>query len=157
VFSLALDDLIAYTDWERRNWYEWFRSRGDQVLAVSIGAHGDGRFHSVGESVRHIFSAEKRYVERLSGRPLTEAASIPADNNEALFQFGQLSRRSLQELIETFPAQEWDVPQNLKFPNWNASLKATPKKIVVHILFHEIPLGADRHSATLEGACGSTP
>jgi uncharacterized damage-inducible protein DinB len=138
MFSLGLDDLIAYTGWERQKWYEWLRSHGDQVLAISAGPHGDGRFHSVGELVRHIFSAEKRYVERLSGRSLTDPESIPTDSSEVLFQFGQLSRKGLQDLVETFPAQAWDVPQEFKFPNWNASLKATPRKIVVHILTHEI-------------------
>ncbi len=86
--------------------------------------------------VRHIFSAEKRYVDRLSGWPLTDTASIPTDSIEALFQFGQQSRKELKELFETFPAQERDAPKELKFPN--AIGTATPKKIVIHILLHEI-------------------
>jgi len=63
--------------------------------------------------VRHIFSAEKRYVDRLSGWPLTDTASIPTDSIEALFQFGQQSRKELKELFETFPAQERDGPKEL--------------------------------------------
>jgi len=86
--------------------------------------------------VRHIFSAEKRYVERLSGRRLSDPASIPSDNVEALFEFSQTSRKQLRKFIETFPAQEWDVPQDFKL--LNNSLRATPRKIVVHILMHEI-------------------
>src|SRR3989442_10744677 len=85
--GLSLIDLMDYTDWERRKWYDWLRQRGQQVLEISAGPHGDGRFQSVGELVKHIFTAEKRYVERLSGRPLTDPASIPNDNIEALFQF----------------------------------------------------------------------
>lgn len=108
------------------------------MLATNAGPHGDGSIHTVGDLVRHIFSAEKRYVERLWGWPLTDTASIPTENNEALFQFGQLSRKGLGELVETFPTQKWDVAQDLKFPNWNASVKATPRKIVVHVLMHEI-------------------
>jgi len=46
--SLSLSELMDYTDWERRKWYEWLRR------------HGDGRFQTVGELLRHIFSAEKR-------------------------------------------------------------------------------------------------
>jgi hypothetical protein len=46
-----------------------------------------------GDLVRHIFSAEKRYVERLSDRPLTDTASIPNDNLEALFGFGPADPR----------------------------------------------------------------
>ena len=70
--NLNLNDLIDYTEWERQKWYVWLRQHGDQVLKISAGPYGDGRFETVGELVRHIFSAEKRYVERLSGRGLTD-------------------------------------------------------------------------------------
>jgi uncharacterized damage-inducible protein DinB len=135
---LSLSDLTDYTDWERERWHHWFRQLGDQVLRITAGPHGDGRFQSIGDLVRHIFGAEKRYVERISDRPLTDLASIPNDNIEALFQFSQTSRKELKELVETFPAEEWDVPKELKFPNLNMVARATPKKIVIHILMHEI-------------------
>jgi uncharacterized damage-inducible protein DinB len=134
--ALSLNDLIEYTDWERRKWYDWLREHGDQVLKISAGPHGDGRFESVGELVRHIFSAEKRYVERLSGRSLTDTAFIPNDNIEALFQFSQQSRNELRELVETFPAQEWDTPRDFKILTY--FVRTTPKKIVIHVLMHEI-------------------
>ena len=86
--------------------------------------------------MRHIFSAEQRYVERLSGRPLTDTASIPTDDVEALFQFGGRSRDGLRALITTFPAAQWDVVH--EFPLMNRVLRATPRKIVIHILMHEI-------------------
>ncbi|MGZ4867406.1 MAG: DinB family protein [Candidatus Angelobacter sp.] len=134
--SLSLSDLIDYTDWERQKWYDWFRQQGNEVLKISCGLHGDGRFGTVGELVRHIFSAEKRYVDRLCGRTLTDTASVPSDNLEALFQLSQQSRKSLKDFVETFPAQEWDVLQDFKI--MNHGLRATPKKIVVHVLMHEI-------------------
>jgi uncharacterized damage-inducible protein DinB len=83
-----------------------------------------------------MFSAEKRYIDRLSGRALTDTASVPNDHIEALFQFSQQSRKDLREFVERFPAQEWDVPQEHKILNY--FLRATPRKIVVHILVHEI-------------------
>ena len=69
---LSLSDLLDYTDWERQKWHAWFLQHGADVLKISAGPHGDGRFGAVGELVRHIFSAEKRYVERLSDRSLTD-------------------------------------------------------------------------------------
>jgi uncharacterized damage-inducible protein DinB len=114
----------------------WFRQHGDEVLATSAGPHGDGRFQTVGDVVRHIFSAEKRYIDRLSNRPLTDAASIPSSSVEALFQFGRQSRKDLKEFVEIFPAQDWDVPQD--FSLMNNFLRATPRKLVVHVLMHEI-------------------
>jgi uncharacterized damage-inducible protein DinB len=134
--GVSLGELMEYTDWERSKWQERLQQRGDSVLATSVGAHGDGRFQSVGDVIKHIFSAEKRYVDRLSNRPLTDAASIPNDKLEALFQFGARSRKELREFVETLPARNWDVPQ--EFTLMNNSLMATPRKIIVHVLMHEI-------------------
>lgn len=134
--ALSLNELIEYTDWDREKWHAWLQERGDGVLAVGAGPHGDGRFQSVGDLVRHIFSAEKRYIDRLSDRPLTDAASIPNGSVEALFRFGRQSWHDLTEFVKMFPAKDWDVPQD--FSLMNNSLRATPRKIVVHVLIHEI-------------------
>ena len=134
--QLSLDDLIGYTDWERQKWHERLRQQGDTVLKTSIGPHGDGRFATVGELMRHIFSAEKRYVERLGERPLTDTSLVAADNLEALFQFGRQSREELKDFVEVFPAENWDVP--FEFKLMNSVLRVTPKKIIVHVLTHEV-------------------
>jgi len=134
--ALSLDELIEYTDWERGKWYDWLRQHGDGVLATSAGPHGDGRFQTVGDVVRHIFSAEKRYIDRLSNRSLTDTASIPNSDVEPLFAFGRQTRADLKEFVKTLPAQDWDVPQEFNF--MNNFLKATPRKLVVHVLMHEI-------------------
>jgi uncharacterized damage-inducible protein DinB len=134
--GLSLNELIEYTDWERSKWYKRLRSSGDSVLATSAGPHGDGRFQSIGDVIKHIFSAETRYVDRLSNRPLTDPASIPNDDLEGLFQFGGSSRTELRKFVEGFPAGDWDVPQ--EFTLMGNSLKATPRKIIVHVLIHEI-------------------
>ena len=134
--NLNFHELVEYTDWEREKWLDWLRQKGDQVLAISAGQHGDGRFQSVGDLVRHIFSAEKRYIDRLSHRPITDTASIPNNSVEALFHFGRQSRAELVDFIKTFPAAEWDVMQEFNF--MNNILRATPRKIVAHVLMHEI-------------------
>src|SRR2546428_8241809 len=82
--GLSLIDLLDSTDWERRKWYDWLRQCGQQVLEISAGHHGDGSFQSVGGLVKHIFTAEKQYDERLSGRPLTDPASTPTAILEGL-------------------------------------------------------------------------
>ena len=136
VVSLAMNDLIDYTDWERQKWFDWIRHHGQEVLEVGAGPHGDGRFEKVGELIRHIFSAEKRYIERLSDRPMTDTAAIPANDIEALSQLGQQSRRELREFIEAFTSEDWDTPREFKL--MSSFLTATPKKIVIHVLVHEI-------------------
>ena len=135
MLTLDVNELLAYTEWERGLWLEWLRRHGDAVLKTCAGPHGDGRFQTIGDCVRHIFSAEKRYGDRLSNRPVTDTSSIPTDNIEALFQFGAQSRRDLRKLIETFPPSSWDAPVEMKM--MNSIVRATPKKIVAHVLMHE--------------------
>jgi uncharacterized damage-inducible protein DinB len=134
--GLTMDDLLDYTDWERGKWLDWMRQCDQAILEISAGPNGDGRFVRVGDLVRHVFSAEKRYVERLSDRPITDPATIPADDIETLFQFGQQSRRELRRFIEELPPEDWDASRT--FTLMNKSLTATPRKIVTHVLLHEI-------------------
>jgi uncharacterized damage-inducible protein DinB len=42
----------------------------------------------------------------------------------------------LEEFVEKLPADDWDVPRDFIF--MNNSMKATPRKLVVHVLVHEI-------------------
>lgn len=134
--TLDLNELIEYTDWQRGKWQAWFQRHGDRVLDLGAGPQGDGRFESVGDLMRHIFAAEKRYVERLSSLPLTDTAALPKHSVEALFQLGQQTRRELRDFIETFPPNDWNVPQHYQILSY--SITATPRKIVTHILMHEI-------------------
>ncbi len=78
--TLDLHDLLAYTTWQRERWQAWFEKQGPAALAVTTGPHGDRRFPTTGGLIRHIFSAELRYLERIAGRPLTDTASIATDD-----------------------------------------------------------------------------
>lgn len=134
--DINFDHLLDYTDWERGLWREWFRKNGDAGLAISAGPHGDGRMHTVGDVIKHIFSAERRYVERLTGRDVTDTSGFPSDNAEALFKFGEESRTALRAYIRNLPDAEWE--REHEFNLMNNYLKATPKKIIAHVLMHEI-------------------
>jgi uncharacterized damage-inducible protein DinB len=93
--------------------------------------------NTVGEVVRHIFSAETRYVERMNDRPLTETAALPAaDDIDALFAFGRQSRAALRTFISALPPDELDVSRELTIVNHTRRL--TPRKILVHVVLHEI-------------------
>ena len=136
MLSLNLDHLVEYTDWEREKWHEWLRERGDGVLKIGVGPNADSRFETAGDLIRHIFSAEKRYVERLSGKPLTDTATIPNDNTEALFQFGEQSRKALKTFLQVFPEKDWDTAGEYQILTHKLTL--TPRKIMTHVLLHEI-------------------
>ena len=134
--SLSMNELIEYTDWERAKWHKRLSSAGDQALSLAVGPNGDGRFERVGDLVRHIFSAEKRYVERLQNQPLTDTAAIPAHEVEMLFEFGGKSRSCLKIFVAKFPTDDWDSPQDFMILNYKTT--ATPRKIITHVLMHEI-------------------
>ena len=135
MFELKVDELLEFTAWERSEWRSFLLKHGTPALELAAGPHGDGRFQTVGDLIRHIFGAEIRYVERLTDRSLTDAASIP-DDVEALFAFGLRTRKELTGLLAGFPDGLWNTPRDFKILEHN--IRATPKKIVMHVLLHEI-------------------
>jgi len=133
---LKYDDLLEYTDWQRESWHAWFTRQGAGALAVSTGPHGDGRLNTVGEVVRHIFSAEKRYIDRMNDRPLTDTSVVPTDDIDALFAFGRVSRAALRSFVSTLAADQLDVVRELMIVDTVRRL--TPRKILAHVVLHEI-------------------
>jgi uncharacterized damage-inducible protein DinB len=133
---LNYDHLLEYTDWQRESWQAWFKRQGAGALDVSVGPHGDGRFNTVGEVVRHIFSAEKRYVERMSDLPFTDTTLVPVHDIDALFAFGRDSRAALRSFVVTLPADQLDVARELTIVDTTRRL--TPRKILAHVVLHEI-------------------
>ena len=133
---LDYDHLLEYTDWQRDRWEQWFTRQGGSALAVSTGPHGDGRLATIGQVVRHIFSAETRYVERMKDQPLSDTSLIPAEDIDALFAFGRASRSALRSFIASLPSDELDVARELTIVDTTRRL--TPRKILVHVVVHEI-------------------
>jgi len=135
-FPLSIDDFLAYSDRDRQAWHAWFRESGPGALAVGLGAHATGRILDVGQLIRHIFSAEKRYVQRCLQVPLMDTSVIPANDIEALFGFGQESRRDLRELVASFPAPEWYAPRQFAFENQTRTV--TSHTMVLQAITHEL-------------------
>jgi uncharacterized damage-inducible protein DinB len=135
-FAFTVEDLLAYSDWERSEWLRWFREQGPAALAVDLGAHNNGRIRNVGELVRHIFSAEKRYVERCQQAPLTDPSAVAAEDVEALFAFGTESRRALRALLASFPDADWDAPREMSFGTHSRTV--TSRKMILQAITHEL-------------------
>jgi uncharacterized damage-inducible protein DinB len=128
--------LISYTTWQRDLWQGWFVRQGPGPLAVTTGPHGDGRFPTVGALIRHVFSAELRYVERIADLPLTDTTSVALEDPTALFRLGEAGRIRLVQLLDDLPTAAWDVPRD--FSLLGATARITPRKILLHVLTHEI-------------------
>ena len=138
-------DLMQYTGWERGKWRKFFAEHPD-ALKLTVGPHGDGRFTTVGDVVKHVFSAEKRYVERLNGQPLSDFAGVPSDDANALFAVGEASRQDLEYLVDSLPKASWEIPHEFKI--LTHTITASPRKIVAHVLMHEV-----RHWAQIATIC----
>jgi uncharacterized damage-inducible protein DinB len=134
--AIDIRDLIGYTTWQRAVWQEWFAQKGPAPLAVTTGDHGDGRFPTIGGLIRHIFSSELRYAERIAGLPLTDTTVVATDDSAALFLLGAAGRNGFIRVIETLPGAQWTAP--LEFPLLNATVRSTARKVVLHVLTHEI-------------------
>jgi len=134
--------LLDYTEWDRAQWEAWFRSDGGDAFRVDLGANGDGRIANVGELVRHIFSAEQRYVDRIQDKPITDTSTVPPDDVDRLFDFGRQTRHGLRQLIDSFPAERWELPREVQIASHTRVI--TPKTMVVQSVTHEI-----RHWAQL--------
>lgn len=128
--------LLDYTDWERDQWQSWFRTQGPGALAIGLGANADGRIANVGELVRHIFSAEQRYVERIQELPVSDTGGVPANNVDTLFDFGRHTRANMRTLLRDFPAGSWDRPRDVQFGQNKRAL--VPRTMLVQSLTHEI-------------------
>ena len=134
--SISLSELMEFTGWERNQWRERLSVHGDAALRTDVGAHGDGRFETVGDLVKHIFIAEKHHVDRLSNRPITDVSTIPGDTIEKLFAFGERSRRDLAAFVAAELADDWDAPR--KYEINGKMVSVTPRKFIAHILLHEV-------------------
>jgi uncharacterized damage-inducible protein DinB len=151
MLSLSLNDLLEYTDWERGKWYDCLRRGGDEALKISTGPHGDGRFETVGDLILHIFSAEERYAERLSGQPLSDPATIPNNNTEALFHFREKSRKGVEEFSRIQSGEAMGRPQGIGIPECkilNDSI--APENRHACRSARDSPLGPGFHAAEAE-------
>ena len=134
--------LLDYTEWDRSQWEAWFRSEGRDAFLLDLGANADGRIANVGELVRHIFSAEQRYVDRIQDLPITDTSTVPADDVDRLFDFGRQTRQRLRGLVDSFPAERWELPREVEIASHRRRI--TPKTMLVQSVTHEI-----RHWAQL--------
>src|SRR5437867_4738577 len=90
---LTGDELVAYTNGERKKWNRWFV---DKPQGMSVPAQRQGRFPTVGSLIDHIFLVERRHLQRLTGQtPLAEETGVADIDVAGLFAFGDAVREDL--------------------------------------------------------------
>ena len=148
--ALALDELLDYSDHERRKWREWVAADPSRLtLPVQAG----GRFPTVGALLDHVFLVERRHLARLEGGTPPDATGVPAGDWDSLFEYADLVRADLRRCVA-----DLDEPrgqETITFTIQSGPLTVTRRRLATHIVLHEI-----RHLAQLAlaaRAAGQTP
>lgn len=131
---LTADELVAYTNGERKKWNRWLV---DKPEAMSLPAQRQGRFPTVGSLIDHIFLVERRHWQRLTGQtPLADETGVADTDVAGLFAFGNAVREDLVQYTRSL--SEADAKTVRQFEVRGPRVAMTPRKLLLHILIHEI-------------------
>lgn len=131
--ALTVDELLRFTGGEREKWRGWFV---EHAGAIDAPVQPAGRLPTVGKLVDHIFLAERRTLQRLSGEPAADKTGLSGTNAPPLFDFGASVRRELEQYVANLGEDEADELRTFAIADRQWPL--TPRKLLFHILLHEI-------------------
>ena len=126
-------ELLRYTEEERGKWRRFFVEH-DQALDGPLTP--GGRFATVGKLVDHIFLVEQRHLQRLRGETVAEQTGLTGSNAAPLFDYGASVRRELEQFVALLDTDEANEARTLQVRGQDWVM--TPRKLLFHILLHEI-------------------
>lgn len=132
MIAVSLDELLAYTDEERGKWRRWLEAH---PAAMDLRLQPDGRFSTVGALIDHIFLVETRHLARLKQEPVPDASGVSGDVN-ALFDYASRTREALRGYSSKL--DELDALKPRVFTVQSGTVRMTPRKLLLHIAFHEL-------------------
>ena len=131
--SLTFDELLRYTTGEREKWRTWLLAH---PAALDAPVQPGGRLPTVGKLIDHIFFAERRILQRLTGAPLSPSTGLTGNNAPPLFDYGASVRRELEQYVADLDV---DVADEIRsFEMGEQRLAMTARKVLFHVLIHEI-------------------
>jgi len=133
MLSVGLDELIRYTSAERGKWRAWFARHGE---AIEAPVQPGGRLPTVGKLIDHIFLAEQRHLQRLTGAPLSDSTGLSGSNAPPLFDYGASVRRELEQFAADLDPDVADETRSFEVRGQQYTM--TPRKLLFHVLVHEI-------------------
>jgi uncharacterized damage-inducible protein DinB len=131
--SITFDELLRYTGGEREKWRGWFAGHRE---AIEAPVQPDGRLPTVGKLIDHIFLVERRILQRLSGEPVADRTGLTGTNAPPLFDYGASVRRELEQYVANLGEDEADETRT--FDVANRQWPCTPRKLLFHVLLHEV-------------------
>ena len=79
--AIQLDDLLDYSDHERRKWRDWLMA---DPARLKISLQPSGRFRTVQALLDHVFLVERRHLCRLEGSTPPESTGVADGDIAAL-------------------------------------------------------------------------
>jgi uncharacterized damage-inducible protein DinB len=133
MLALEYDELLRFTGDEREKWRRFFV---DHPEAIDAAVQSSGTLPTVGKLIDHIFLAERRALQRLRSDPLSERTGLTGHNAAPLFDYGASVRRELEQYVADL--DEDVANQRRTFEVRQQQHSMTPRKMLFHILLHEI-------------------
>jgi uncharacterized damage-inducible protein DinB len=131
--DLSFNELLRYVNDEREKWRAWFLTHPE---AMETPLQAGGRFPTVGKLIDHIFLVERRHLQRLTGDTVVESTGLTGNNAPPLFDYGASVRRELEQFAELI--DETDALEPRTFAVRDLTVVMTPRKLLFHMLIHEI-------------------
>ena len=145
--TVSLDELLGYSDHERKKWQEWIAA---DAARLTIPFQDGGRFATVGQLFDHLFLVERRHLARLQGSTPPDATGVAPGDWKALFDYAGLVRADLRHFVTDLDAGR--CVETLTFDLRGETCTMTPRKLVAHILLHEVRhLAQAAYAARLAG------
>ena len=131
--NLTHDELLRYTGEERAKWRRFF---ADHPESMEMPLQPSGRLPTVGKMIDHIFLVERRHLQRLRSEPLASQTGLTGNNAPPLFDYGASVRRELEQYVNEL---DEDIAGQVRvFEVREQQWPMTPRKLLFHILVHEI-------------------
>ena len=131
--TISYDELLRYTNGERDKWRAWLDVHPQ---AIDAPVHPGGRLPTVGKLIDHIFIVERRHLQRLTGDKLSTETGLSGSNAGPLFDYGASVRRELERFARTLGDDTADEVRS--FEVRERQWPMTPRKLLFHILVHEV-------------------
>jgi uncharacterized damage-inducible protein DinB len=137
--TVALEELLDYSDFERNKWEAWF---SQDPARMQLPIHAAGRFPTAAVLLDHVFLVERRHLARLEGATPPEGTGVPPGDVECLFEYARLVRADLRAYVVRTDDAVASEPMTVKIPAGDYVMSR--RQLAVHIILHEI-----RHLAQL--------
>jgi len=131
--TIAIDQVLGYSDHEREKWQAWFAV---DPARLAIPFQPGGRFPTVGALIDHIVLVERRHLSRLEGATPPESTGLTAVDLTGLFEFGGLVRADLRRYIEQLDDARASEPMTITLPSGTFTM--TRRRLAMHIVLHEM-------------------